>query len=775
MSETKTESKTLTTLRRHSWLIAGAVIVATLVVQAPVAQATIGALDPQGCFMDTGGSAGCLDIVDGLAGANSVAVSPDGKSVYVASAGDHAIVHFERNTTTGALTHQGCIMDTGGTAGCARTENGLGGAWGVAVSPDGKSVYVASFSDKAIVRFERDTTTGALNPQGCFMDTGGTAGCLDTADGLAGAFSVAVSPDDMSVYVASSNDDAIVRFERDTATGALTHRDCVMDTGGTAGCAQTKNGLDGARGVAVSPDDKSVYVASYYDDAIVRFERDTATGALTHRDCVMDTGGTAGCAQTKNGLDGAFSVAVSPDDKSVYVASNNDDAIVRFERDTTTGALTHRDCVMDTGGTAGCVDTADGLDGAIAVAVSPDDKSVYVASLYDDDAIVRFDRDTATGALDPHGCVMDTGGTAGCLVTADGLDGARGVAVSPDDKSVYVTSYVDKAIVRFNREVLLAPENTAPPVITGTPHVGQQLSCSQGEWDNEPDPDGYSYKWQRDGADIILATDRTYTLVDDDASTEITCTETASNDAGEDSATSEPVSPVALPPPTPPTPSTPSPPSLPTTPPTPSPPSPPTTPPTLPLIAPQPEPLGSEAYKTACNITITSPKIKIKKQSVQIATTAKSAYDKITGGKARRLFTHGAEGYIKWGKVDGKAVVCKKLKMAVLQKRGNRYYIPGTKTRVSSKYLTPKYFPTKGTSLIKKKKDGKLRQKSVKSKKKTTFSFKDFNRKSKYGRKALNKLKKQSYSGTFAVIYSAEIDGKTVVKTILLKAKKKKK
>ena len=186
-----------------------------------------------------------------------------------------------------------------------------------------------------------------------------------------------------------------------------------------------------------------------------------------------------------------------------------------------------------------------------------------------------------------------------------------------------------------------------------------------------------------------------------------------------------------------------------------------------------PEPLGDIELKTACILKITSPKIKTKRQSARAAAKRKSEYEKISAKASRSLFTRGVKGYFQWGHLNGKTVKCKKIKMAVLQKRGKRYYIPGTKTRVPKKYLAAKTFPTKGISFLKKKKVGKLRQRRVTSKEITKFSFKDFNRKSKYGRRALNKLKKQGYSGTFAVIYSAEIDGKTIKRTIFLKAKKK--
>ena len=151
-------------------------------------------------------------------------MSPDGESVYAASNEDDAVARFDRDTGTGALTPAGCIQDNdSGADTCADSADGLDGAASVAVSPDGKSLYVASFDDDAIVRFDRNITTGALTPAGCIQDNdSGADTCADSADGLDGALWVAVSPDGESVYAASSNDDAVTRFDRDTATGALT-------------------------------------------------------------------------------------------------------------------------------------------------------------------------------------------------------------------------------------------------------------------------------------------------------------------------------------------------------------------------------------------------------------------------------------------------------------------------------------------------------------------------------------------------------------------------
>ena len=82
-------------------------------------------------------------------------MSPDGKSVYVASADGNSITRLKRNATSGALTYKDCIAN-GGANGCAApVHDSLGGAQGVAVSPDGNSVYLASFGADSITNFDR--------------------------------------------------------------------------------------------------------------------------------------------------------------------------------------------------------------------------------------------------------------------------------------------------------------------------------------------------------------------------------------------------------------------------------------------------------------------------------------------------------------------------------------------------------------------------------------------------------------------------------------------
>lgn len=77
---------------------------------------------------------------------------------------------------------------------------------------------------------------------------------------------------------------------------------------------------------------------------------------------------------------------------------------------------------------------------------------------------------------------------------------------------------------------LSVPVNTDLPAITGTAQVGELLTCNTGTWTNSPT--GYTYQWKRDGSTISGATSSTYTPVELDVGTVLTCTVTASNDDG---------------------------------------------------------------------------------------------------------------------------------------------------------------------------------------------------------------------------------------------------
>jgi DNA-binding beta-propeller fold protein YncE len=215
----------------------------------------------------------------------------------------------------------------------------------LAVSPDGRNVYVVARAKKGLFAFNRDPASGALaalpTPDGCIVSVplAQRPGCT-AATGLLYPTDLAVSPDGTSVYVTSGPGTAeapelVALFRRDTGSGRLTQLPAAagcLAAGGGAGRCRDVNGLDeGAKSVAISPDSRDVYVVSSCrgatcadaesDPAIAVLLRDTRTGELRQpsgtRGCVSYRG-TKGCA---GGVENPASVAVSPDSKRVYVGS----------------------------------------------------------------------------------------------------------------------------------------------------------------------------------------------------------------------------------------------------------------------------------------------------------------------------------------------------------------------------------------------------------------------------------------------------------------------
>jgi hypothetical protein len=137
--------------------------------------------------------------VDGLASTWSVAVSPDGANVYATGMLDNAVAVFGRDAASGRLSFVEAHFD--GVGGV----EGLGGAWLVAVSPDGANVYAAGASDDAIAVFRRE-------PGGALTFVEAKTDGVDGVDGLDEARGVTPSPDGAHLYATGVNDHAVATF-----------------------------------------------------------------------------------------------------------------------------------------------------------------------------------------------------------------------------------------------------------------------------------------------------------------------------------------------------------------------------------------------------------------------------------------------------------------------------------------------------------------------------------------------------------------------------------
>jgi DNA-binding beta-propeller fold protein YncE len=420
----------------------------------------------RGCLADRStpakgcGTARALEGPGPFMGSRAIAVSADGKNVYVASSRSNAVAVFRRNPKTGALGQPsgaaGCVAAKGAFE-CGKAV-GLNGPNSVAISPSGRNVYVTSRGSNAITAFQRNRSTGALR------QLPGAAGCVSgvplpgcaTGTALLGPDVVVVSPDGKNVYVGSFFGNAVVAFARDPSTGAI------AQLSGSAGClAEATSGcavglaLGAPEGMAISGDGKSVYVATALSSAVVVLARDSSTGALTQANgsgCIVNAA-LAGCT-TGLELNGANAVAVSPGDDDAYVTSLFSNSVNAFTRAASSGALAQKE------GTSACLvwlravgcSFGRALSSPEGLALSPDGANLYTAA-FATGAIDVLDRSAESGA------VAQKPGLAGCVATRSvpgcthgrALRGVSSIALSPNGRYLYSTSFGSNAVDIFRR------------------------------------------------------------------------------------------------------------------------------------------------------------------------------------------------------------------------------------------------------------------------------------------------------------------------------------
>lgn len=410
--------------------------------------------------------------VDGLANPHSLIISPDNKYIYVRGqittqfGDENAIAIFRQETSNDSLTfvdtlssseiglddidfisttdHYFYIVNKKRLSVFNRDSNtgaltlvdegeekeGVDSSSAITVSSDGKHLYIVEHENEALLTFARDTTTGIPT----LIETLPN-GKIGVIEGLSEATSVAISPDNKHIYVAGKEDDAITVFHRDAETGELTLVDIQVDK--QKNPSSPVEGLDGINSVVVSPDGKHVYATSENSNALVVFARNEITGVLRFIEWKQDG------VDNIDGLNGASAVIVSPDNKYVYVTASNDNAVTVFIRDTNTGKLTFIEKQQDG------VNGITGIFSASSLTISPDNQSLYVISLEGVEALTVFSRDINTGKLtfvETHEQTIE-----------NGIGFATSIVVSPDNKHVYLVrrKFLDKlgTIVLFERDL----------------------------------------------------------------------------------------------------------------------------------------------------------------------------------------------------------------------------------------------------------------------------------------------------------------------------------
>jgi DNA-binding beta-propeller fold protein YncE len=416
---------------------------------------------PQNCFSSIAGE-GCGTGLKGVdTGVGPLAVTPDGRNVYLGSGAHGSIIELRR-LRNGRLHQLSAPNDCLGGANsgtlCPHSAAGLQDPGAIVVAPGGRNLYVSSTGGDAVVELRR-ARGGSLHqlasPNSCIglaapPDAGGLP-CPRTAPGLLEPSGAAISPNGRYLYVLGQYSSTLVVFRR-AADGRLSYLQCIQQSGlagryaGTTGCSSTATGLSSAARVLVSPNGRDVYVSSPDSRSVALFARGR-TGRLREVSCFGQLGW--GCGGTSLDLEEADGLAISPDGHSVYLGARHLVLALRRSRDGRLHLL-RSGCVGDPG--SGCGQQLTAIDWIDSLAVAPGGRNVYGTG-YASDAVISFSR-RRSGALRVLGGSYQCASPysySGCHQGATALWSPVEVAITPNGRNVYVTAQESNAVALFSR------------------------------------------------------------------------------------------------------------------------------------------------------------------------------------------------------------------------------------------------------------------------------------------------------------------------------------
>jgi DNA-binding beta-propeller fold protein YncE len=340
---------------------------------------------------------------------------------------------------------------------------GIEQPFALAISPDGRDLYVSGGGGRDnggdyLVTFAADPRTGTLRQLQCLTDQAHSH-CTSAPIGSFGE--LAVSPDSRYVYAADGHRVAMEVY-RVTARG-LVLAQCLTATPLSGRSCTTDPQLmeGGVEGIAVPRDGSELYAAGGIgDDAsrIVEFGRDPASGLLTAGsapgDCVTDSSSPlAGCSKVT--LAGT-QLSLSASGDTLYAASGTELAVAALARDPVTGALS------EAASPSGCVELAELPERGCTrvaprwfgevphIAPSPSDGLLVSAVEHHDEGetVVEVAHPSAGGALVVND-VRRCGAGACQRLHGANSDQVGAIAVSPDGHSVYVAGVRGIAQIRL--------------------------------------------------------------------------------------------------------------------------------------------------------------------------------------------------------------------------------------------------------------------------------------------------------------------------------------
>lgn len=393
--------------------------------------------------------------VTGLRNCTNAVISAYGELLYVTA--NNSVTTFDIDAINGTLTFK--KITTNSVIG----NSGLNKPSVLAADHTGKNLYIGSSLSNSISVYGIDGTTADLTFKQTLKD--GENGI----DGLRDVQAIVFSPSQQHVYVAGRLDFSIVVFNRNLSTGMLTFIEktgdistvgiassmCISSDGkflysvglinGIAVYSRATNGMltyvnNYSRGfpnenfsshkIRISEDDNFLYTLSN-DSSISIFSRDPLTGAPAYITRVHNNEG--GITRMTKPME--LIVPHYLDEKFVYVSSPADSSVHVFERNVTTGMLTHVESytqgINDMTGLSSINSFRMHTGGAHLLLTSSKDSSITI-----------LDRDFVTGKLYYAGTYKQSG--------APGLNGCTEAISSENGEYVFTAGFGKDAIGKFN-------------------------------------------------------------------------------------------------------------------------------------------------------------------------------------------------------------------------------------------------------------------------------------------------------------------------------------
>lgn len=310
--------------------------------------------------------------------------------------------------------------------------DGLAGARAAVATA--RNLYVAGPDDNALGVLARIDDPGTPRHGNISFVQAVRAGADDGTDGINGVVDAVLTGDGAHLYSASPVDNAVAGFERDPISGTLAFLDIEQN-----GVLEV-NGIAGARDLALSPDDRHLYAAGSFSNAVAIFEREVDPGAAAFGELSF-AGFVQNGVDEVGGLGQPVALAASADGLNVYAIGGEQDTLAVFRRNRNEVSASFGQLEYRTHFTNNLDDVA-GLAGARDLVVSRNGEWVFVLG-EESGTIAIFDRNVETGELAFDSFIQDgTGGTSG-------LTGASALLLDDATGTLYVAGSASASIARY--------------------------------------------------------------------------------------------------------------------------------------------------------------------------------------------------------------------------------------------------------------------------------------------------------------------------------------